>query len=129
MYSEACRAIKLAARRGHEDVVDLLMESFDIKTLDGPQFGGIYAEATISGSPSMVSKVRGLRSPRMREFVAALVSAFGGGQREALESITRDHSIFKERDHLGMTALHALFSWAMNLLPPGWQEQLPDTLR
>lgn len=111
MIPEAENAINLAIKGGHEGALAILLATFNITSLEGENFKTIIADSAWSGQVGMLQRVLDLRKSRSQELRAALVAAFIRGDHESLDHLARDRSIFQNRDHFGMTALHAVFAY------------------
>lgn len=105
-------AVKLAIKGGHDGCFSILKETFDITSLEGDQYENVLIDSARSGRPHMIEEVRKLRLLKITEMVEALIASFVNGDQEFLSALTRDKSIFSERNHFGMNALHAVFAYA-----------------
>ncbi|EXF76156.1 hypothetical protein CFIO01_03549 [Colletotrichum fioriniae PJ7] len=104
-------AVMLAIQGGHHGCFDILRESFNISSLEGDDFKSVMADSTWAGRPELVETVLRLRRTRIPEFLEALFAAFATGDSDSLNELTRDRSIFRDHDHFGMSALHAVFAY------------------
>ncbi|KAH8682824.1 hypothetical protein BGZ60DRAFT_205933 [Tricladium varicosporioides] len=111
MIPDAENAIKLAIKGGHEGALAILLATFKITSLEGEKFKTIIADSAWSGRPDLLQQVLRLRNSRSQELRAALIAAFIKGDHESLDHLVRDQTIFQDRDHFGMTVLHAMFSY------------------
>ncbi|KAF2223792.1 hypothetical protein BDZ85DRAFT_318990 [Elsinoe ampelina] len=101
-------ALSLAIRRGHKAVLDQLVDSLHITSLDDHVFDTALEDSTWTSQPELLAQVMSLRQPRLQELVKGLMSAFTLGDRNALRVITDNRALFRERTAHGRHALHLL---------------------
>ncbi|KAK0710047.1 hypothetical protein B0T26DRAFT_874976 [Lasiosphaeria miniovina] len=107
----AARVIGVAIKEGNEDVLATLLDAFEISSLDGEEYATALQDSAWSGKPRIVERVRKLRRNRTRQVISALIAAFIQGEQASLDHLAEDGSLFVDRNHFGMTALHALFAY------------------
>lgn len=113
MMPSAERAIVLAAsgdHQGHLACFTTLLSTFQIESLQGEKFDSIIQKAIATTQPEILERVLELRTAGTDEFVTALLKTYLEGDLDSLQRLTKDRSIFKERNHFGMTALHVIFA-------------------
>jgi hypothetical protein len=105
------KAINLSIQGGHHGCLEILRSSFNITSLEGDQYKTVIADSARSGGANMLEKVLMLRRSTILELVDALIAAFMNGNEKSLHQLVKDRSVFLDRNHFGMNALHVLFAY------------------
>ncbi|KAI3317822.1 hypothetical protein HD806DRAFT_513843 [Xylariaceae sp. AK1471] len=108
MTADAHRAVLLAVQGGHEACFEMLLDTFQITSLDGDKFRTIKADSAFSNSPRMMERISKLRESKIRELVESLVAAFMSGNKSGVQHLVNDEN-FSGLNHFGMNGLHLLF--------------------
>lgn len=114
MQVAAENALLLAARgdhKGHEACFWTLLRAFNITSLEDDKFKTMISDSTKTQQPEILAEVLKLRTATTDQFVVALLAAFVSGDKDILDQLTKDRSIFTTvTNGFGMTPLHAIFA-------------------
>ncbi|KAF7540975.1 hypothetical protein G7054_g929 [Neopestalotiopsis clavispora] len=109
MYAKAQNAVLLAAKGGHEACFEIILDKFEITSLEGAKFRTIKADAASANHPRILERITKMRpSSDILELVEALVAAFTSGDKASAAQIVKGSDI-RGLNHFGMNALHLLF--------------------
>lgn len=121
-------ALLLAIRNGHVALVELLIEKFELTSLNENIYHDVIAEAAWSQNEALLRAIMSLRVPRLNELTEAVFAAYTTGKLNTLRELVRDPFIFKECDRLGRTALHLIFLKYFNSIGAAKNVVNPRTL-
>jgi ankyrin repeat protein len=101
-------ALIYAIRRGHESTVELLIDYFNISSLDDASYRDVISDSAWTRRTNLVRKIMRLKKSSVKDLVDAIIISFTTGDEELLDEIAHDETVFADRSLCGRTALHEL---------------------